>query len=157
MPGRLERHASGGTWGTNPPRSAELAAAASADPDPARRAPAPKDTRFWCRGKIGRLHVSEIIARPYFHTDACKWSGCDLRHPGQVWWQCIHEDRCRECGKILRQRGTLKAAECPEYPGWAEQKAQAEAEAAEYAERRAVRSLRRVITGRQAYRRKRAL
>ena len=61
MARRFLRHARAKSdWGAFPARSAEVLAAAAIDPDPAKRAPARKDTRHWCRGKQGREHVPAV-------------------------------------------------------------------------------------------------
>lgn len=165
MSGRHGRHK--GIWGSQPSRSAELAAAAAVDPDPSRRAPAVKDTRRWCKGKPGREHQPEIILPQVgWQTGNCKWLG---RHDWRlirqgrddeattVGWACYHEERCSECGKVLRNRWELRPRECPAYPGTPAQKAEAEREAADYPELWRGRARpRRVITGPQGYRRKRA-
>lgn len=168
MSARLERHARGkGWWDQNPSRSAELGAAVAADPDPSRTAPAVKDTRRWCRGKPGRVHKPEIVRTHLgWQPAVCKWAGRhDFRLLRQgrdedgttVGWVCYHEERCSACGKVLRSSWELRRVECPVFPGSAEQKAEAEREAAEYPERwRSQRRPRRVITGPQGYRRKRA-
>lgn len=157
-----------GIWGGQPSRSAELAAAVTADPDPARKAPAVKDTRNWCKGKPGREHKPEIILTHLgtCRSGMCKWlARHDYRLIRQgrddeattIGWGCYHEERCSECGKVLRNSWELRPAECPAYPGTPDQKAEAEREAADYPDRwRARARPRQVITGPQHYQKNRA-
>jgi hypothetical protein len=131
MPRRFERHKRAKQdWGLPPARSEEVREAARADPEPARRAPARKDTRRWCHGKPGLEHETVVVLHSqYGHT--CGWRehgrwaqtgpvpprGVTLpKWPkqGREWivtgrdWSCMHEVQCQVCGKFL---GTV--AECP--------------------------------------------
>lgn len=125
MPARFERHRkTKWEWGTPGSRSAETRTAASPDPDPARKAPAKKDTRRWCRGKEGAEHdLAVVLHSSYGHK--CGWweSGRWVRtgpvppkgvtlpkwhHSNdQKWvvtgrsWSCLHEYQCQACGKYL--------------------------------------------------------
>ena len=128
MPGRFERHArSKWDWGLPGSRSAEVRDAAQADPEPARKAPAKKDTRRWCRGKPGVKHrVVIVLHSPYGHR--CGWrrtghwvqTGPSLPKGVPVpkrwrWsqrgnrefvvtdrtWVCLHERQCITCSKFL--------------------------------------------------------
>jgi hypothetical protein len=157
MPRRFERHKRGkGWWDSLPPRSGEVQQAAKADPEPAKRAPARKDTRHWCKGKEGREHGPVIEFRPWSVSDKdCRWAS-RWTYDG-VKWHCLHAEVCSSCGKVLRDWGTLAATECPAYPGSDEQRVVAVAEAEESRERMAAWQVRRrpVITGPQGYRRQR--
>lgn len=167
MSKQFERHAkSKWEWGTPPSRSAERSQAAAEDVrDPAKKAPARKDTRAWCRGKVGIEHIPVIVVDhsvPHFdRTDLrCKWRAYwDWKTEGAVvYWRCEHCEECINCGKVLR--ATVASRECPAYPGSAEQRAEAEAEIPgierrhqEHVGRWARR--RPTITGPQGYRRRR--
>jgi hypothetical protein len=78
-----------------------------------RRPKARKDTKRWCRGKVGVEHTPEIQSDrrglgPYpcrVPPDWARWRS--------TWW-CHHVERCSECGKILRH--SLNVGECPDYP-----------------------------------------
>lgn len=157
MPAPFTRHRrSREYWDSQPSRSAEVLAAAAADPEPVKRAPAPKDTRHWCKGKRGRAHVPVLVDRPVHPRDSpCQWGS--RWSDEEIAWRCRHREECQSCGKILREPWQLTAAECPLYPGSAEQKAQAAADAEASRERWETWRLRRrpVITGPQEYRRKR--
>lgn len=67
-----------------------------------------KDTRRWCRGKVGVKHVTEVRqahghygARPCYRTEW--WI--------EQWW-CNHQLVCVKCNKIMRHDlGT----DCPDY------------------------------------------
>jgi len=124
MPGRLERHArSRWEWGVPGSRSAEVRDAAQADPEPAKRGPGKKDTRRWCRGKLGVEHQVQVVLHAWY-GHGCGWretghwvrtgpmppKGVTLpkwRRTGQEWvvtgrrWSCSHEYQCQACGKYL--------------------------------------------------------
>ena len=164
MPRRFERHArSKSDWGSPPGRSAERSSAAA---EPAKRAPARKDTRRWCKGKPGREHVPRIVRlRTGYVSRSCEWvprydwraiRAGDDNFP--VRWACGHFESCANCGKILRDLGGIPVAECESYPGSDAQRAAAEREAAEFLERRAGRRRNRKppVTGPQGYRRRKA-
>ena len=152
-------------WGPVPGRSAVKAAAIT---EPAKRTPAKKDTRSWCRGKEGREHEPQIVlSHDGFRQRACEWAGRHdyrLLRRGEddyaIGWCCGHQELCGRCGKILRDPGQIPRAECPVYPGSDEQKAEAGREAAEYPEKWRAWAARHgrpepVIDGPQGYRRKR--
>ncbi|MGH3304439.1 MAG: hypothetical protein ACRDOK_22710 [Streptosporangiaceae bacterium] len=157
MPQHLERHSRRKyDWGGNPSRSAQVTAAAD-DPDPAKRSPARKDTKAWCRGKPGRGHKPVLVARPWStHRTECGWGVHWWQSDRRVTWACVHREECLECGKVLRAR--VSCAECPGYPGTPEQKTAAEAGLAQQVARwEGWRARRRpVVTGPQGYRRSRA-
>ena len=160
MPDPFERHArSKWEWGTPGARSQEVQAAAADDPEPPKRGPARKNTRDWCKGKVGVEHVPHLVWHPVLWRRGepdCRWrAGWDSRTGGEsAYWACDHREECERCGKVLRDR--IPAAECPAYPGTSEDHAAAEAEAARIREQIVQRpSRRKVITGPQGYRRHR--
>jgi hypothetical protein len=69
--------------------------------DRVRPTPARKDTRSWCRGKVGVKHV--LLIRPndpkwQYQIRTCgpaKWL------PGHR-WLCAEQEYCVECGKITK-------------------------------------------------------
>lgn len=141
------------------PVRGRAAVKAAAIAEPARKPPARKDTRSWCRGKEGREHVPVLaFAPPPWHDrpSACRWRQ-RMAGPG-IAWECFHRQECANCGKVLAASWQLPRDECPSYPGFPAQRAAAGAEAAEAARRRAEWQARRrpVITGPQSYRRRRA-
>jgi hypothetical protein len=155
-------------WGTPPSRSAERSQAAAEDVrEPAKRAPARKDTRAWCRGKAGVEHVPVIAVdhtAPHFGTSPrCEWKAlwdwkADAYHVG---WTCPHHEICDVCKKVLRDRWTVPSRECPAYPGDPAQRAAVEASIPELERQQQERLARRrmprkpVITGPQGFRRRR--
>jgi len=80
-------------------------------PEPERETPhigRRKNTKRWCRGKVGREHVSGIVKDPQLlFGQADRPCALDRR-----WFPCIHMERCTVCGKVLRR--WLPADECPE-------------------------------------------
>lgn len=154
-------------WGPVQSRAAEQSAAMT---ETVKRPPGRKDTRQWCRGKVGREHQPQIgLSTDGWSRHDCEWvSRYDWRgiRRGEpedsvqsVRWACGHCERCSACGRVLRPLGELLTEECPAYPGTEGQRAQAERDGAEhlawllslghYQQRRPV------ITGRQGYRRRR--
>lgn len=77
-----------------------------------------KDTKRWCRGKAGVEHEPVISKR---RGEPWSTRGC---HPPDAWqlrvwpfrtWICVHDERCGNCGRVLRRY--LTARECPDHPG----------------------------------------
>jgi hypothetical protein len=150
-------------WVTEPGRAEERREAAA---EPAKQPPGKKDTRQWCKGKPGREHQrGNLVLKRWGHGDrGCGWRPYWAHDKGdwdngeyKVQWECWHRDTCGECGKVLRDQ--VPARECPDYPGTGEQKAAAEREAREWAERRAEHRRRwgrkKPVTGPSHYRKKR--
>lgn len=80
-----------------------------------RRAPAKKNTKRWCRGKVGVEHTPEVVLnrwgyRPERCCAAPDWMTQLWRSP----WRCFHQRRCTTCGKILDY--FLDWKDCPELP-----------------------------------------
>jgi hypothetical protein len=155
-------------WDTPPSRSAERSQAAAEDVrEPAKKAPGRKDTRAWCRGKVGVEHVPVIAVD---HTipalkggPRCEWKASwDWKAQAYAtWWYCPHHEVCGKCGKVLRERRDILSRECPDYPGDPDQRAAVEASIPELEKRRRERGVRwpyrkPVITGPQGFRRRRA-
>lgn len=166
MPRRFERHRrTKWEWGLPGSRSGEVRSAASADPDPARKAPSKKDTKHWCKGKPGIEHIAQLtldMDTPEWRKHACRWKAYwDWRkkHTWVIGWTCGHHEECARCGKILRYTCDLTRAECPVYPGTGAQRAEADAELAALLARPSPGRWRRepVITGPQGYRKPKRL
>lgn len=80
------------------------------DQDPERRSKSKKNTKRWCKGKVGREHVPEIRFNEM-------WRSLDRKCGARVrFWGggCYHEEACSGCGKILRW--ALPWGECPDNP-----------------------------------------
>lgn len=97
----------------------------SADEEPPRHARGGrgKDTRRWCRGRVGREHVLEIVIPENSYWRTCKWTR-NWRTDNAYAWACSHVERCSVCHKVLRDTwwyGTrdpkrhLRPEECPLY------------------------------------------
>lgn len=56
-----------------------------------------KDTKRWCRGKVGVEHQPMIEPRRDGGCHAILWGG----PPHEDHWFCMHQEVCMECGKIL--------------------------------------------------------
>lgn len=78
-----------------------------------RRAPARKDKRRWCRGKVGVEH-QPAIRKGDNYTYARRV--CEQWQPGKRWtrWLCCEQEYCTACGKILRhaRRRLHPATDC---------------------------------------------
>lgn len=82
--------------GDEDPRNAELdcAAAGYCEPRPQR---AKKDTKKWCRGKVGISHQPVSARRQYGDRFPCHVSD----GPRGRYIHCWHQEECASCGKIL--------------------------------------------------------
>ena len=71
-----------------------------------------KDTRHWCRGKVGTAHVEAVEHRSTYGTvRPCGWHVWG-RRPGKEWrFACYHAVVCSSCGKVLRP---VPMDECPD-------------------------------------------
>lgn len=69
-----------------------------------------KNTRRWCKGKVGREHTPEIRHTGERNGWAKGWV-CGPRRWGLKGWSCHHEEICTTCGKLLRW--TL-GGDCPD-------------------------------------------
>lgn len=70
-----------------------------------------KNTRRWCKGKIGRKHVL-VTTRP--EGKDCHWVEWQVHgRPNDPyrWYACNHQIICEKCGKILKDS---LAKECPD-------------------------------------------
>lgn len=81
------------------------------DQDPERKPRAKKNTKRWCKGKVGREHVPEVVINPMWGNPNC---GESSWWPGR--WSCHHMRACKNCGK--RIQWALRVTECPT---WKEQ------------------------------------
>lgn len=74
--------------------------------------PGKKNTREWCRGKVGRHHAVEVRVNPQIvemnvraskGVPACHWFpfGDENARPERGIWICHHQIHCVNCGKIL--------------------------------------------------------
>jgi hypothetical protein len=87
-----------------------------------RKPRARKDTRRWCKGKVGVEHTLAIVpdSRYSWMKDGCRWV------PYTVWggpktgrvknwrWSCQHHEVCSVCGKHFRS-GWDFTEECPDF------------------------------------------
>lgn len=90
------------------------------DPSPAKRAPGKKDTKHWCRGKVGVPHEPEVtldhnyglVCRPHRYYN---WRLTSVpREQRFYWaWSCRHRITCKNCGKVLEYNIPVKT--CPDY------------------------------------------
>lgn len=111
MPDPYERHGRDKwEWGTSGPRSQQRAAAADDEKLP--KVPGKKDPSA-CKQNHWGPHEPELILVPYGSRPKCGWYP-SYAHRGEFVprWDCLHQEHCRHCGKVLRDR--LKAAECPD-------------------------------------------
>lgn len=65
-----------------------------------------KDTKRWCKGKVGREHFTAIQRSQIFGID----HPCHVGYMGK--WVCYHNVVCTVCGKILKEWGY--GFDCPD-------------------------------------------
>lgn len=99
-------------------------------PEPEEKWPSKrKNTKLYCKGKVGRAHVPEIRYEKGRDPNN-KWHQCRFVSPyslglypkgtkAPVWW-CFHEWYCANCGKILNRykngwHGGVGKEACPTY------------------------------------------
>lgn len=62
-----------------------------------------KNTRDWCKGKVGRSHETEIVIPQNQYLKECRdapsWIANSRRAPRP--WFCVHHRVCKNCGKVL--------------------------------------------------------
>jgi hypothetical protein len=77
-------------------------------PEEPRPQRARKDTRHWCKGKVGREHTPELVVH---HA----YTSILMRCHDSTWmptrWMCRHALRCTTCGKYTKT--WLSREECP--------------------------------------------
>lgn len=74
-----------------------------------------KDTKRWCKGKVGREHVPviELNRRFMIYRDKSDMTQCK----GSGWLACIHHEVCSTCHKELKWAVDY----CPD-TGWRREK-----------------------------------
>lgn len=68
-----------------------------------------KNTKRWCRGRVGREHTPDIRFNPHLSENTTK---CGVPTWTNSFW-CWHQRFCTTCGKVLVQH--LPKEECPAY------------------------------------------
>lgn len=77
-----------------------------------------KDTKHWCKGKVGREHVLETVESkwPYnrnkcgLYKDLYEWTIGNPYYENK--WDCRHVIKCSVCGKHIKE--FLSRADCPD-------------------------------------------
>jgi hypothetical protein len=77
-----------------------------------------KDTKRWCKGKVGREHVPCITKASSGGSCRCNYAPWSIRHKsGETTplkkYICWHQKSCQVCGKVLEW--FLTEEECPDY------------------------------------------
>lgn len=79
-----------------------------------------KPTAKWCKGKVGREHVTEIVVNHnYSSTRDCRWGAIYFSFarraegPKDYRYWCRHSRKCTACGKYVEY--FLKDEDCPSY------------------------------------------
>ena len=77
-----------------------------------------KSTAKWCKGKVGREHVTEIVVNHNYSRPSCGWREIMGWRNGQrfhwKWhYSCIHSRKCITCGKYTESY--LDPGECPQF------------------------------------------
>jgi hypothetical protein len=72
-------------------------------PDRMKKWPGKKDTKRWCKGVVGREHVTEWknkypSFRQCIHVLTCKTCGKEVRYyMPKYWWKENRQDPCKVC------------------------------------------------------------
>ncbi|HJW01370.1 MAG TPA: hypothetical protein VJ617_19950 [Arthrobacter sp.] len=79
-----------------------------------------KSTARWCKGKVGREHVTEIVLNHnYSNRKACMWYPIYYSFarrdegPKDYRYWCQHSVKCTVCGKYVEY--FLKPEQCPTF------------------------------------------
>lgn len=79
-----------------------------------KRQRARKNTRRWCRGKIGVEHEPILVGSYRPCAPAPEWANAVMRRLcGGDWW-CGHRSECANCGRVLNPR--IASSDCPDRP-----------------------------------------
>jgi hypothetical protein len=77
-----------------------------------------KNTKKWCKGKVGKEHVPHITRSNYGRLSKCQpapWRV--VGRYGETMpikrYICWHQRSCQNCGKVIEY--WLPAEECPDY------------------------------------------
>lgn len=76
-----------------------------------------KNTRKWCKGKVGVEHSVETVRHHYYsHHRQCHWWEFGVGRYGHTErsWICYHAERCTVCGKYVTNNLRFK---CPDFSG----------------------------------------
>lgn len=78
-----------------------------------------KNTRKWCKGKVGKEHVPivSIDTKMLTYVRECHWreySWTVFKREPEKRWQCHHHTTCQNCGKVL-ESWYLTKDKCPDY------------------------------------------
>lgn len=79
-----------------------------------------KNTKKWCKGKVGVEHITEVIvpenAGSIFTRDRPPCHTWETTYRGPVWW-CLHYNVCITCGKHV-SRAKVCPANVDNIPNW---------------------------------------
>lgn len=67
-----------------------------------------KNTKRWCKGKVGREHKPALVLRSMWGHRTCDPTSTSR------WFGCYHQEVCGYCGKVLRW--SIPRKECPQHP-----------------------------------------
>lgn len=79
-----------------------------------RKAVKPKNTRRWCRGKVGAEHTPAIVMGQSWGRECMLTGSFDTRtriYTPNSRWLCFHVQACTTCGKHLKD-----VVLCPDAP-----------------------------------------
>ena len=71
-----------------------------------------KNTKKWCRGKVGAFHEFQIVKSRHMDYE-CQWKSL-LWKENHVRYRCYHEKSCIKCGKVV-EWFLNDPKECPDY------------------------------------------
>jgi len=78
-----------------------------------------KNTKKWCKGVVGREHISILVEEKWYSSQNLFCSPRAIAFPWmkitntKLRWFCIHQQKCAACNKILNYN--LRIEQCPVY------------------------------------------
>lgn len=77
-----------------------------------------KDTKAWCKGKVGREHQPVTVVPTggmlaFATRDPCRLDDRDWLF--RTGYRCHHQVECAACGKVLKPMFDMTAADCPDH------------------------------------------
>jgi hypothetical protein len=78
-----------------------------------RTTPGRKNTKKWCRGKVGVEHQPVLVfdSRQAYLAEDCLAFKARVQRWGNALKWCLHVKECAKCGKITEH--SVQASECP--------------------------------------------
>jgi hypothetical protein len=92
-------------------------------PETPPKTPAKKNTKRWCKGKVGVEHFPQVELSHYYAGSRTRMGKPTCYRSDQSWrgnkqvWLCSHCIRCANCRKILHEAWDMEPSQCPLWDG----------------------------------------